>query len=125
MIWGLSLHGWEDAMRFSLAIVGIFGLIVGLSTWFVVRLQRAEIEHSREEFERYKVGAANELTAVSETAKADVEKAQAEIARANAQAATAPLTGAAKRAVSLANNRAKQNTGSENTSRQRKWYDFY
>ncbi len=48
MIWGLSLHGWEDIMRASLALVGIFGLIVGLSSWFVVKLQRVEIRLSNE-----------------------------------------------------------------------------
>ena len=58
MIWGLSLHGWEDVMRFSLAIVGVFGLIVGLSTWFVVKLQRFEIEQSKIELEQYKSDAA-------------------------------------------------------------------
>lgn len=48
MIWGLSLHGWEDIMRGSLAIVGVFGLLVGVSTFFVVRLQREEIAASNE-----------------------------------------------------------------------------
>jgi hypothetical protein len=46
MIWGLSLHGWEDLMRGSLLVVGVFGLIAGLSTWFVVKLQRVEIAKS-------------------------------------------------------------------------------
>ena len=54
MIWGLSLHGWEDVMRFSLAIVGVFGLLVGLSTFFVVTLQREEIANSRTEVEQLK-----------------------------------------------------------------------
>lgn len=54
MIWGLSLHSWEDLMRASLLIVGVAGLIAGLSTWFVVRLQRAEISESKTEFEKYK-----------------------------------------------------------------------
>lgn len=48
MIWGLSLHGWEDVMRASLAIVGVSGLVVGLSTFFVVKLQREEIRLSNE-----------------------------------------------------------------------------
>ncbi len=48
MILGLSLHGWEDVMRISLAIVGVAGLIVGLSTFFVVKLQREEIRLSNE-----------------------------------------------------------------------------
>jgi len=48
MIWGLSLHGWEDVMRASLVIVGIAGLIVGISTFFVVKLQREELRLSNE-----------------------------------------------------------------------------
>lgn len=48
MIWGLSLHGWEDVMRASLVLVGVFGLIAGLSTWFVVQFQREEIRVSNE-----------------------------------------------------------------------------
>src|ERR1700726_3237225 len=54
MIWGLSLHSWEDLMRASLLIVGVFGLIAGLSTWFVVKLQRAEIAQAATDLERYK-----------------------------------------------------------------------
>ena len=41
-------------MRASLLVVGVAGLIAGLSTWFVVRLQRAEISESKAEFEKYK-----------------------------------------------------------------------
>lgn len=54
MIWGLSLHGWEDLMRASLLIVGVSGLIAGLSTWYVVKLQRAELAQSTRELEEYK-----------------------------------------------------------------------
>jgi hypothetical protein len=55
MIWGLSLHGWEDVMRGSLAVVGVFGLLVGLSTFFVVTLQREEIVESKNEMDSYKL----------------------------------------------------------------------
>jgi hypothetical protein len=58
MIWGFSLHGWEDLMRGSLLIVGVSGLIAGLSTWFVVKLQRAEIAQSAIELAQYKSDAA-------------------------------------------------------------------
>ncbi|KJC36966.1 hypothetical protein UP09_27190 [Bradyrhizobium sp. LTSP885] len=54
MIWGLSLHSWEDLMRVALLIVGVSGLIAGLATWFVVKLQRAEIAQSTIELEEYK-----------------------------------------------------------------------
>lgn len=73
MIWGLSLHGWEDAMRFSLAVIGIFGLIVGLSTWFVVKMQREEIAASQGEFERYKLEASKEI------AESNARQKQAEV----------------------------------------------
>ena len=98
MIWGLSLHGWEEAMRFSLAVVGVAGLIVGVSTYFVVTLQREEIASSRDEFDRYRVEAGREVASVRaeadskiesarEDAKVAVEKAQADIANAKKQAA--------------------------------------
>lgn len=54
MIWGLSLHGWEDVMRVSLIIVGVSGSIAGLATWFVVKLQRTEIMQSEIALEKYK-----------------------------------------------------------------------
>jgi hypothetical protein len=54
MIWGLSLHGWEDLMRVSLIVVGVSGLMAGLSTWFVVKLQRAEIAQTEVDLEKYK-----------------------------------------------------------------------
>jgi hypothetical protein len=44
----LSLHGWEDVMRVSLALAAKVAVIVGLSTWFVVQLQREEIRLSNE-----------------------------------------------------------------------------
>lgn len=58
MIWGLTLHGWEDLMRVSLLIVGVSGLLAGLSTWFVVKLQRDEIAQAAIELDQYKIDAA-------------------------------------------------------------------
>jgi hypothetical protein len=49
-------------MRASLAIVGVFGLIVGLSTWFVVKLQRAELTSSQEALEAYKIDAGKRIS---------------------------------------------------------------
>jgi hypothetical protein len=48
MIWGLSLQGWEDVMRLSLVFAGGAAVFIGLSTWFVVKLQRDEIRLSNE-----------------------------------------------------------------------------
>lgn len=47
MIWGLSLHGWEELMRGSLVVVGVGGLLVGLATFFVVALTREELAEAR------------------------------------------------------------------------------
>ena len=62
VIWGLSLHGWDEVMRLSLALTGVFGLIVGISTYLVVTLQREEIAASREEFDRYKLEAGQRIS---------------------------------------------------------------
>lgn len=93
MIWGLSLHGWEDLMRGSLLIVGVAGLVAGLSTWFVVKLQRAEIAQSSIELAQYKSDAAvkveearNEGIKAGETAgNAVVRAAELEKEAANAK----------------------------------------
>jgi hypothetical protein len=81
VIWGLSLHGWEEVMRFSLALAGVFALIVGVSTYFVVTLQREEIAASRDEFERYKLDAGAKISAANaEAASASQNAAQAQLA---------------------------------------------
>jgi hypothetical protein len=88
MIWGLSLHGWEDVMRGSLAIVGVFGLLVGLATFFVVTLQREEIATSKDELEEYKLDAGKKIAAadaLAERAKADAAIATAAAAEATKQ----------------------------------------
>jgi hypothetical protein len=58
MIWGLSLHGWEEVMRGSLAIVGVFGLLVGLATFFVVTLTREEAAESKKQLDEASILAA-------------------------------------------------------------------
>jgi hypothetical protein len=77
-------------MRGSLAVVGVFGLLVGLATFFVVTLQREEIVESKNELDAYKVEAGERISVASaagETAKADVAKANAEITEAKRQTA--------------------------------------
>lgn len=95
MLWW-PLHTWEDVMLLSLAAAAIAAVLVIVSTYCVVQLQRAEIAESKAEFDRYKLEAAKEITAanaVGEAAKAEVVKAnerisinEAETARANARA---------------------------------------
>jgi hypothetical protein len=75
---GLSLHGWEDFMIAALAGVAFFGVLVGVATWAVVTLQRAEIAASKDEFERYKLDAGKRIAganAAGDAAKADAAKA--------------------------------------------------
>jgi hypothetical protein len=45
-MFGVSLHGWENAMISFLIVAGFFALIAGVATWVVVRLQRVEIAES-------------------------------------------------------------------------------
>lgn len=90
MIWGFSLHGWEDLMRFSLAVVGVFGLLVGLSTFFVVTLQREELAASKSEFEKYKKDSDVKIAAAEtagKLAQADAAKAVADTASARERTA--------------------------------------
>jgi hypothetical protein len=76
-MFGLDLHGWEQAMLWFLGIVAIGGVGVVIATYSVIKLQREE----------------------SVTAKADLAKNQAqttkEIAAANAVAETAKKDAAA------------------------------
>jgi hypothetical protein len=102
MIWGLSLHGWEDLMRGSLLVVGVSGLIAGLSTWFVVKLQRAEIAQSAIELTQYKSDAAVKVEEAKKegvqagkaAGNALVRAAELEKEAANARLETEKLKGA-------------------------------
>jgi len=94
MIWGLSLHGWEEVMRVSLAVVGVSGLLVGLATIFVVTLTREEVAESKRELEEYKLDAGTKISAaeaIGLTAKAEAAKANAQIAEASARQKEAEL----------------------------------
>ena len=80
----VSLHGWEDVMRGSLAVVGVFGLIVGISTFFVVKLQRLELAEANREMTEYKLAATRDIAtaqSAGEAAKAEAAKAQLELAK--------------------------------------------
>jgi hypothetical protein len=93
-MFGLSLHSWEDLMIFALAIVGAFGVVVGVATFAVVRLQRAEIASAKEEFDKYKIEAGEKVSAaetVGKMAQADIAKAHARMAEADARAKEAEL----------------------------------
>lgn len=92
MIWGLSLHGWEEVMRGSLAIVGVFGLLVGLATYFVVTLTREEAAESKRQFEEYRAEAAGEVSKANEhiaVLSTQGEQLRKDTAEANARAVEA------------------------------------
>jgi hypothetical protein len=65
---GLTLHGWENAMVVALVVVGLFALIAGAATWAVVRLQRIEIADSQQEFDRYRLKTAKEISLANDRA---------------------------------------------------------
>jgi hypothetical protein len=74
---GFSLHDWENAMVVFLIVAGAFALLAGAATWAVVRLQRAELAASRQEFEKYKLDAGKEIAdAQQRAAEANLELAR-------------------------------------------------
>jgi hypothetical protein len=89
MIWGLSLHSWEEVMRGSLLAVGALGVIVGFATTFVVTLTREELEASKKELDQYKIEATAEVNKAKEgaaVANAEAAKAHERIADLSTQA---------------------------------------
>lgn len=65
-------------MRVSLIVVGVSGLIAGLATWFVVKLQRAELEQSTIEEEKYR-RESDERIKAAEARTAEAKKETAEL----------------------------------------------
>lgn len=71
---GMSLHTWENLMVASLVSAALAAAFVGVATFAVVRLQRVELAASKDEFERYKLGAGIEIAKAGEgAAKANLE----------------------------------------------------
>lgn len=71
---GLDLDAWNDVMIAALAFGALAAVIVGVSTFAVIRLQKVEVQSAAAEFDRYKL---------------DTEK---KISEANARAAEAALS---------------------------------
>jgi hypothetical protein len=78
MIWGLSLHAWEEVMRGSLLLAGVLGIIVGLATTFVVSLTREEVDRANASSEFLKKETAR-LSAEAETARKETAMAQLQL----------------------------------------------
>jgi hypothetical protein len=80
---GISLDSWNNVMVGALALAAIAAVIVGVSTFIIIRMQAAEEIATKQEFERYKIDADLKISAANDRAKAAEERAAA----ANEQAA--------------------------------------
>jgi hypothetical protein len=71
---GLSLDSWNGVMVASLAIAALAALIVGFSTFAIIRLQKAEAKDARDAFEKYKLGVVEKTAELeSDAANAGLE----------------------------------------------------
>jgi hypothetical protein len=68
MLWGFGLHGWENMMIGMLFAAGMFAVLVGVSTFIVVKLQRVEIDAAKDELDRYKSDVAKDISKANERA---------------------------------------------------------
>jgi hypothetical protein len=75
---GVSLHGWENLMVGSLAFAALVAAVVGVSTWAVVKLQRAEIVASQQEFAAYKLETGKKISEANSVAEIAKQKAESE-----------------------------------------------
>jgi hypothetical protein len=72
---GLGLDAWNNIMIASLAFGALAAVIVGLSTYVVIRLQKTEAQASAAEFDRYKL--ATEKSISDARARAAIAEKQA------------------------------------------------
>lgn len=78
---GLDLHSWETIMVLSLVVAGIAAVVVGFSTFLVVKLQRQEVKATADAFAQYKIDAGVKIAEASEgAAKANERAAEANLA---------------------------------------------
>jgi hypothetical protein len=74
---GLDLDSWNNMLVASLAIAAAAAVIVGVSTFAVIRLQNAAELETKEEFDRYKLEAAKSISeANARTKEAEVKLAE-------------------------------------------------
>jgi hypothetical protein len=89
---GLSLHDWETVMLAALAVAGIAAVVVGVSTYCVVQLQRQESAASKKELAQLST---------------EAEQLKGETARAHERTAELEKDAAALRAQSEADRLAR------------------
>ena len=82
---GLRLHDWELIMIGSLFVAAFAAVVVFVSNYVVVKLQRIEVVSAADELERYKEGADIRIA----EANTRGEEAKKEAAQANERAAEA------------------------------------
>jgi hypothetical protein len=91
---GLGLDSWNNVMLFFLAVGAFAAALVGVSTFAVVQLQKAETQAAKDEFEKYKVDAGLEIAKANEAAgKANERAATLEKEAAQARAEQERLRG--------------------------------
>lgn len=71
---GLDLDTWNTLMISGLILAAVAAVVIGLSTWLVIKLQKSEAINAAVEFERYKVGVAAQ---VAEAKKEGIEAGKA------------------------------------------------
>ena len=76
-MFGLDLHGWEQVMVASLLLAGIIAVVIGISTFLVVKLQRLETKAAAEEFAIYRTESSKDIAnANARAAEANLELEQ-------------------------------------------------
>ena len=71
---GLGLDAWNNIMVASLAFGALAAVIVGVSTYVVIRLQKAEAQTAAAEFDRYKLATEKSIS------EANARAAEAQLA---------------------------------------------
>lgn len=80
---GLGLDAWNNIVVAALAFGAVAAIVIGVATYAVVRLQKADAEAAAVEFERYKLATEktiSEANARAEEAKLETERLKKEVA---------------------------------------------
>jgi hypothetical protein len=79
---GLDLDSWNGVLVVSLFLAALAAVVVGVATFAVIRLQRAEEIATKEEFERYKIEAGERISdTYARAAEANQKAEQEKLAR--------------------------------------------
>ena len=79
-MWGMGLDSWNNVLVLSLSIAAAAAIIVGISTFIVIQLQKQEAIDAKDEFDRYKIEAGKQIAgADARAAEANKQAAQANL----------------------------------------------